>query len=194
MGEQLNTQQGVPDVTEVYALLAAPVNEFMVQRIFQTFGIAMSNKVLRIHLLMQTTGGVIGDGIAIYNFIRKLPIEVIAYNGGSVQSIGAIAFLGAQKRKASKTATFMIHRAHFSGGIPASSGQLEAIANALTLDDARMEVILRSHIKMPDSKWEIHNHADLYMTAEEALEDKIIDEITDFAPPLGGTIFNIVGN
>ena len=92
---------------EIYATLAGQVNEYMVQKFFQGIAIAMSNKVQRIHLLIQSTGGFICDGIALYNYIRKLPIEVIAYNVGSVQSIAVIAFLGAQKRKASKTATFM---------------------------------------------------------------------------------------
>ncbi len=179
-------------INEVFATLAGPVNEIMVQKLFQGLTIAMNNQVQRIHLLVQSTGGFIGDGVAIYNFLSKLPIEIVSYNVGSVQSIAVIAFLGAQKRKASKTATFMIHRAHFSSQVPASSAQLQAVANSLAVDDARIEEILKGHLTMPDDKWIIHSHADLYITAKEALEYGLIDEITDFAPPLGAQIFNVV--
>ncbi len=177
---------------EIYATLAGPVNEFMVQKVFQGFTVAMNNRVKRIHLLMQSTGGVVGDGVAIYNFIKNLPIEVIAYNGGQVQSIAVIAFLAAKKRKVSKTATFMIHRSHFSAGIPASSHELKAIAESLAIDDTRTESILRAHIQMPADKWEVHDNANLFLDADDSVKYGIADEITDFCPPLGATIFNVV--
>jgi ATP-dependent Clp protease protease subunit len=184
----------MPQPSEIYGTLAGPVNEAMVQRIFQTFAVAMSNQVKTLHLLMQSTGGFIGDGIAIYNYIRNIPLEVITYNGGFVQSVAVVSFLGAkEKRKASKTATFMIHRAKFATPIPASAAQLKGMADSITIDDSRMEQILRAHIVMPVEKWDIHKEADLHLTADQALEYKIIDEIADFSPPLGATIFNVMG-
>src|SRR5207249_2269497 len=38
------------------------------------------------------------------------PVELTAYNSGTVASGAVIAFLGAKKRKASASATFMLHR------------------------------------------------------------------------------------
>lgn len=181
-----------PVPEEIYATLASQANELMVQKLFQGLTVAFSQRVKRMHLLVHTTGGFIGDGVVIYNFLRKLPFEVITYNGGWIQSVGVVAFLGAKQRKASKTATFMIHRSHFSSGVPASSQQLQAIADSLTIHDRTIETILRAHITMPDDKWEIHKHADLHMTADDALKYGLIDEIADFEPPLGATIFNVV--
>ena len=177
---------------EIYGTLVSGVNEGMLQKLMNVIAIAASNKVDRIHLLMHSTGGFVNDGIAGYNFLRTLPLDVILYNVGSIQSIASVMFLGANKRKASKAATFMIHRSHFSSPIPASSAQLHAVAQSLALDDSRMEEILRSHITMPADKWEIHKHADLFLTAQDALSYGIIDEIADFAPPLGATLFNVV--
>lgn len=182
-----------PISEEAYGTLAGPVNEFMVQRIFSDFTIAINKKVKVIHLLFQSTGGSVGDGIAIYNYIRNLPIEVIAYNGGSVQSIAVVSFLGAKERKASKTATFMIHRTKLASNIPATSRQLEAAAESIAVDDRRTEFVLHEHIKMPSDKWKIHKDADLVITADQALKYGIIDEITDFLPKPGATIFNLVG-
>jgi ATP-dependent Clp protease protease subunit len=43
--------------------------------------------------LVQSTGGFVGDGIAIYNYLRNVPIEIIAYNGGMVSSIAVLVFI-----------------------------------------------------------------------------------------------------
>jgi len=177
---------------ELWATLAGQVNEAMVQRVFQNFTLAMNNRVKRIHLLIQSAGGIIGDGIAIYNFLKNIPLEVIAYNGGFVQSVAVIAFLGAKKRRASKTATFMIHRAKLPTP-HATSRELQAVAETVAIDDARMEGILRAHTRIPADRWEIHNYTDLHFTAEQALEYGVIDEIADFAPQLGAPIFNVIG-
>lgn len=178
-------------INEVFATLAGQINEQTVGKVFQSAAIAMTNKVQRIHLLMQTTGGLVGDGVALYNYLRNLPMEIIAYNAGAVQSIGVITFLGAKKRKASKTATFMIHRTHFTSQIPTSSAQLQAVTDSIAIDDERTEMILRDHLTMPSDKWDVHNHANLVLTAEDALEYGLIDEIADFSPPTEATIFNI---
>jgi ATP-dependent Clp protease, protease subunit len=177
---------------DIYGVFAGFIDQLAVQKFFNNGVVAINRGAKRAHLLIQSNGGVIGDGVALYNFLRNIPIEVIAYNMGAVQSIGVIAFLGAKKRKATKTATFMIHRSQFSGSVPAKSEQLQAVTESLTIDDARMRDILRANIVMPEDKWSVHAHADLFLTAQQALEYKLIDEIAEFAPPLGATIFNVL--
>jgi len=181
-----------PVQENIYGTFAGSVDQIAVQKFFNALTIAVNNRFKRVHLLIQSSGGIIGDGIALYNFLRNLPIEVITYNMGSVQSIGVIAYLGATKRKAVKTAAFMIHRAQFTSSIPAQSQQLEAVTKSLAIDDARMADILRENIALPEDKWAIHAHADLFLTPQQALEYKLIDEITEFAPPLGAPIFNVL--
>ncbi len=176
---------------EIWATVAGPVNEAMVQRIFQSFSIAINGKVKTVHLLIQSTGGFVGDGIAIYNFLRNIPIEVITYNGGFIQSIAVVSFLGAKKRKASANATFMIHRASHSP-TRATSRELQAIAESVAIDDTRMNNMILQNTSIPADKWAIHDYADFHFTAQQALEYGVIDEISDFAPPLGAPIFNVV--
>lgn len=188
--EQQTTKPKVP--YEVYGTLVSQVHEAMVQKLVQSAIAAINNPVDRMHILFHSTGGFVNDGIAAYNFLRAIPLDVVLYNVGCVQSIAVTVFLGAKKRKASKAATFMIHRAMFSTPIPASSAQLQAQAQSIAVDNARVEAILRAHIKMPEEKWEIHNHVDLHLSAAEALEYGIIDEIAEFSVPLGGHIFNVI--
>ncbi len=177
--------------TEIYATLAGRVDDAMVQRLFNQIAGAVSNGVQTLHLMIQSTGGIIGDGIALHNYLKNLPIDIIAYNTGMVQSIAVVMFLAARKRKASRTATFMIHKATFYGGSAATSAQLSAVTQSLVVDDARIESILKEHIRMPEEKWSVHRFADLFITAHEALEFGLVNEIADFAPPPGATLINI---
>ena len=54
----------------------------------------MAQRVAHVHLLFQSNGGTVGDGLCLYNFFRSLPISLTFYNTGSVASVAAIAYLG----------------------------------------------------------------------------------------------------
>ena len=176
---------------DLYATLAGRVDDAMVQRIFTQMASAVSSGVQNLHLLIQSTGGVINDGLALYNYLRKLPISITTYNTGTVQSIAVSMFLAAEKRKASQAATFMIHKATFYAASPTTCVQLSAASQSLMVDDDRIERILKQYIRMPEEKWEVHRFIDLFITADEALAFNLIDEIADFAPPAGATLINI---
>ncbi|RJG00414.1 ATP-dependent Clp protease proteolytic subunit [Noviherbaspirillum sedimenti] len=179
------------EVTEIYATLAGRVDDDMVQRFFKQLANAVSNGVQSLHLMVQSTGGIISEGIALYNYLRCLPIELTTYNTGTVQSIAVIVFLAGSKRKASRTATFMLHKATFYAGSPTTSFQLSAATQSLMVDDGRIESILKQYIAMPEEKWDVHRFVDLFITADEALKFGLIDEIADFAPPPGAMLINI---
>jgi ATP-dependent Clp protease protease subunit len=176
---------------ELYATLAGRIDDALMQRLFDRMSAAVSGGVRSLHLMVQSTGGIICNGIAMYNYLRNLPIELTFYNAGTVQSIAVIVFLAAKRRRASGTATFMIHKATFHPGMSATSAQLYAATRSLDVDDARIESILKAHIAMPDDKWSLHRMADLFITAQEAAEFGLIDEVHDFAPPSGAALINI---
>jgi ATP-dependent protease ClpP protease subunit len=49
--------------------------------------------VNHLHLMFQTTGGDIGDGIALYNLFRALPITISLYNVGGYPLSESLHFL-----------------------------------------------------------------------------------------------------
>ena len=115
------SSQPVIDPSVAYAVFSDNVNQATVQRIFNAVAVGMSNNVKDIHFLFQSSGGYVGDGICLYNFLKTPPIDLTIYNAGSVQSISLIAFLGAKKRKTSPRSVFMMHRTS-SGAQPATGG------------------------------------------------------------------------
>lgn len=177
------TPQAPP--SDIYAAFAGEMNQESTQRLFQGLAMAVRNRASRFHLLFNCNGGVIGHGIAVYNFFRTLPIELILYNGGTISSAGVTGYLGAKKRKVSTHAFFMIHHVSLGAVGEAPAGVLRSFADSLEMADRQNEAILRSHLKMPDEKWQYFRNHDLSITAEDAVNFGIADEIADFTPPAG---------
>jgi ATP-dependent Clp protease, protease subunit len=179
------------DPTAMYATLAGPVDAQMVQRVFGSMSIAVNNGIKTVHLLLQSQGGFVSDGICLYNYFRKLPMKVVAYNAGSVMSVAVIVFLAAEKRKASSSATFMIHKTQIASGAGTTANQLRILSNSLSIDDQRTEKILREHTHLPESQWEARERGDLNLTADEALGCGLVDAIEDFSTPEGAKLYNV---
>jgi ATP-dependent Clp protease protease subunit len=175
---------------EVYGVFSDQINQATVQRIFQSVGIATNAGVLHAHILFQSSGGFVGDGVCLYNFFRTLPIELTLYNVGSVQSIATVAYLGAVHRKVSANAAFGIHRTTFSPQ-NAQASQLEAFASSARLDDFRTDAILRTHLNLSEAEWTALDHGDLVFGADDAVRIGLAESVGDFAPPMGTKLFNI---
>ena len=76
-------------------------------RILASFGNASQNNVQHLHVLFRSPGGVIHEGIRLYNFFRNFSIDLTLYDLGVVSSVAVIPCLGAKTRKVSRHATFM---------------------------------------------------------------------------------------
>jgi ATP-dependent Clp protease, protease subunit len=176
----------------VYAVFCGDISQITAQKAVNGLTIAMGAKVEHVHLLFQTAGGYIGDGVFLYNFFRTIPVELTLYNCGQVSSAGVIAYLGAKNRRTSRFATFMLHRSASTQQF-ATSTKLQHAAKSLVLDDQRSEAIVREHVKFPPEFWENLEHHDVYVSGEEAVNFGLADEVTEFAPPAGIQVFNLLG-
>lgn len=175
---------------ELYGLFAGSIDQMAVQRFHNAIAIASQNNVRIIHLLFQSMGGTIGDGISLYNLFRASPIEIALYNVGSVQSIATLVFLGAQRRIISNYGAFMIHRVYLNP-VAATSDKLAASAGYLELEDDRVETILKTHTKLPADKWQQHKYTDVWINSKEAVNYGFADIVGEFSPPPGARLFNI---
>jgi ATP-dependent protease ClpP protease subunit len=146
----------------------------------------------RVHILFQSWGGFVGDGVFLYNALKKLGVEVVLYNAGQVASAATLAYLGANSRKTTANAVFMIHKAINS---PDGAGvdKLKAVAANLAIDDTRMEEILRTHLKLPEDLWTQFRFHDVYLTGSDAVAYGMADEIGEFSPPAGVKVLNALG-
>ena len=171
-------------------MFSGAIDQEAATRIFNGLATISANSVNRVHMLFQSLGGGIGEGVALYNFFRALPFDLTLYNTGTVASIATIAYLGAKKRKTSAFAAFAIHRTQTTTQF-VNTQTIKSLADAAVINDQRTEAILRQHITMSSEKWSQFDHNDVIFTAEEAVKVGIADEIREFSPPAGTRIYTV---
>jgi ATP-dependent Clp protease, protease subunit len=186
MSEDQSTQE-----TEGWFTLSGDVNSDMVHRVFDAVAGMSECGIETAHVLIQSNGGYVSDGLCMYNFLSNAPVKFNMYNAGAVASIAVILFLAGRARYASETARFMVHKSHATASPGARPDALNIIVEGLRADDARTESILRKHIELTPEQWAIHQYSDLHLTARDAKTARMINEVADFAPPKGVRIRNI---
>jgi ATP-dependent Clp protease protease subunit len=179
-------------IEEMWATYCGDIDAANTAKLIKGLTTVASQGTKRIHLLFQSWGGYVGDGVFLYNSLKKIGIEVILYNAGQVASAATLVFLGANGRKTTANAIFMIHKAS-SNPNASGVGKLKAVANNLDLDDARVEAILRAHLSLPKEMWIQFTYHDVYLSGADAVNYGMADEIAEFSPPLGVKVLNALG-
>jgi len=183
------TTEQLPE--EIYATFSGQINQDAIGRLFHNFPIAVNDGVKTVHLLIHSRGGLVSEGIAAHNYLSNLPLDIVTYNCGAVESIAVVLFLAGTIRKCSVNSTFTIHKTTYAMQNPLTAFDLRHHANAAELSDKNTDTILRRHINMPEDKWAMRGLCDLTITAQEAEQFGLVDEISDFCPPRGAELFNI---
>jgi ATP-dependent Clp protease protease subunit len=176
---------------EAWFTLSGDVNSDMVHRVFEAVGHMTEVGIETAHVLVQSNGGYVSDGLCLYNFMSKSPIEFVMYNGGAVASIAVIMYLSGTRRYASETARFMVHKSHATASPGSRPDALNIIVEGLRADDARTESILRKHVELTPEQWAIHQYSDLHLNSRDAKAAGMINDVADFAPPKGAVLRNI---
>ena len=130
-----------------------------------------------IQLYINSPGGVITSGMAIYDTMRYLKCEVSTLCIGMAASMGAFLLsAGAKgKRKALPHAEIMIHQP--SGGARGQATDIEIQAEQILRVKKTMNQLLAEHTGQTIRTIEKDVERDHYMTAEQALKYGLIDEI-----------------
>jgi ATP-dependent Clp protease protease subunit len=176
---------------DAYYTLSGDVNSDMVHRVFEAVSAMTEEGVDTAHILVQSNGGYVSDGLCLYNFMANAPITFVMYNAGAVASIAVILFLCGDRRYASETARFMVHKSHATASPGARPDALNIIVEGLRADDARTEAILRKVVELTPEQWAIHQYSDLHLTSRDAKVAGLVNDIADFAPPKGARLRNI---
>jgi ATP-dependent Clp protease, protease subunit len=180
-----------PPPMDVYAIFSGATDPVGSERFIHNMTALTHNRLGTVNVLLQSTGGTVGDGVFLYNCFRSAPFQLVGYNGGQVSSAAVTAYLGFPRRVVSKHATFMIHRSYTNQQF-GNSTRLQRTAESLVLDDNRTEAILRENASLPDDLWDIWRHHDLHISAEDAVRYGIAHEIGDFTPPPNRALYDFL--
>lgn len=130
-----------------------------------------------IQLYVNTPGGSVTSGLAIYDTIQYIRPSVVTICMGMAASLGALLLAcGTRgKRYALPNSRIMIHQP--LGGVSGQAADIEIHAREILLIRERLNAILSEHTGQPVDKIARDTDRNFWMSAEEAKEYGIIDEI-----------------
>ena len=132
-----------------------------------------------IHLYLNSPGGSVSAGLAIYDTMQFVTCDVATYCIGQAASMGAVLLTAgaADKRYALPNARIMIHQP--LAGMQGTAAEIEIHAREFKRIKQRMNEILLKHTGQSLEKIEQDTDRDCFMSAEQATEYKLIDKVIE---------------
>jgi len=134
-----------------------------------------------VHLYINSPGGSITAGMAIYDTMQFINCDVATYCVGQCASMGAVLLAAGTegKRRALPNARIMIHQP--LAGMEGSAEDIMIHAKEFAKVKERLNKILLKHTGHPLEKIEKDTDRDRFMTAAEALDYGLIDAVIEHA-------------
>ncbi|MCM8761043.1 MAG: ATP-dependent Clp endopeptidase proteolytic subunit ClpP [Candidatus Omnitrophica bacterium] len=147
--------------------------------IAQLLFLQMEDQDKDINVYINTPGGSVTSGLAIYDTIQFVKPDVNTYCVGQASSMGAVLLAAGTpgKRYALPHARIMIHQPW--GGVQGQASDISIQAQEILRLRARIEEILAKHTKQPIEKIRKDTDRDYYMSAEEAKAYGLVDEVVE---------------
>jgi ATP-dependent Clp protease protease subunit len=139
-----------------------------------------------IHFYINSPGGAITSGLAIYDTMRFLRCEVATYCVGQAASMAAVLLSGgkAGKRFVLANGRVLLHQPSISGILEGTATDLDIEAKEILRLRNRLYKILAEHTGQTAEKIERDCDRNLWLEAEEAISYGLADRILQKAPEI----------
>jgi ATP-dependent Clp protease, protease subunit len=151
------------------------VDPDMAAKTIKAFHVLQTANKEPIRVLMNTCGGSITDGMAIYDAIHGCACHVTIEVLGAAMSMGAIILQAADERVIHPSATIMLH-----DGTMGSEGEAKTFESWAEFSKAsrkQMYHIFASRTERTTRYWEKKCASDYILDAKKALSEKLVDRI-----------------
>jgi len=130
-----------------------------------------------IYLYINSPGGVVSSGLAIYDTMQFVKPDISTTCMGQAASMGALLLAAGTKgkRAALPNSRIMIHQP--AGGVSGQVSDIEIHAKEFLVLRQRLNEIFSKHTGQPLEKIAADTDRNFFMSAEEAKEYGLIDEI-----------------
>ncbi len=130
-----------------------------------------------INMYINSPGGSVTAGMAIYDTMQFLKCDVATYCVGQAASMGAVLLTAgaAKKRYALPNARIMIHQPW--GGVQGQASDISIQAKEILRLRTRLNEILATHTGKPLDEIEKDTDRDFFMSADEAMKYGLVDEV-----------------
>ena len=130
-----------------------------------------------IHIYINSPGGVVSSGLAIYDTMQYVKPAIATYCLGQAASMGAILLMGGTKGKrfSLPNSRIMVHQP--MGGFQGQASDIEIHAREILKTREILNSIINTHTGQPMEKIQEDTDRDFFMTAEEACTYGVVDEV-----------------
>ncbi len=130
-----------------------------------------------IHIYINSPGGVVSSGLAIYDTMQYVKPDISTYCIGQAASMGALLLAAGTKGKrfALPHARIMIHQP--MGGFQGQATDIEIHAREILKMKDILNSIISSHTGQPLEKIQADTDRDFFMSGEEAKSYGLVDEV-----------------
>jgi ATP-dependent Clp protease protease subunit len=145
--------------------------------IAQLLFLAAEDPAKDVYLYINSPGGIVSSGLAIYDTMQYIKPDVATICIGQASSMGALLLTAGAKGKrfALPHSRVMIHQP--AGGAQGQASDIEIQAKEILVIREKLNQILANHTGQPISRIAKDTDRNFFMSAEEAKEYGLIDEI-----------------
>jgi ATP-dependent Clp protease protease subunit len=160
--------------------LCGPVEDMVANVVVaQLLFLESDNPDKDVHLYINSPGGLVTAGLAIYDTMQFIKPDVSTMCLGQAASMGALLLAGGAKGKryCLPSSRIMIHQP--LGGFSGQASDIDIHAREILRTRERLNEILAGHTGQPIDRIATDTDRDRFMSGEEALEYGLIDEVLD---------------
>lgn len=158
--------------------IGTPIDDTIANAIIaQLLFLQMEDPKKDINIYLQSPGGYVTAGLAIYDTMQFMTCDVATYCIGQAASMGAVLLAAGTKGKrfALPNAKVMIHQP--LGGAQGQASDISIQAKEILKTKQRLNEILAFHTGKPIEQIEKDTDRDYYLSAEEAKAYGLVDEV-----------------
>lgn len=160
--------------------ISEPINAKVAKKtITHLMALDMENNKSPIKVLINSPGGEVNSGFAIYDTMKFIDSEIIAITAGLCASIATIINLGAKKenRLTLPNSRFLIHQPLIGGHVQGQASDLEITAKEIIKTRKKINILLSEECGQSFERVEEDTTRDYWMNSEEACEYGLISKI-----------------
>ncbi len=169
--------------------LAGPVDDAAANLIIAQM-LFLSNEDTKkdVHFYINSPGGSITAGLAVYDTMQFLRCDVATYCVGQAASMAAVLLAGGDsgKRFLLPNSRVLLHQPHITGILEGPATDLDIEAREILRLRSRLYDIIAKHTGQTPEKIEKDCDRNLWLEADEAVEYGLVDRILQKAPEIVG--------
>ena len=163
--------------------IGTPINDFVANAVVaQMLFLQMEDPKKDISLYINSPGGSVTDGMAIYDTMNFLQCDVVTYCVGQAASMATLLLAaGAKgKRYVLPNSRVMMHQP--MGGATGQTSDISIAAKEILRWRTQMNALIASHTNKTEAEIAADSDRDFYLTASEAVEYGIVDKVIERKP------------